>query len=84
MTRPKDLGHAVRRHYAEQAGDGRTRNNEAIGWGRQDGIRALAAQAEADPTLAAMLSLQQKHAIAQIKLTDAHRARQASEGDDAA
>lgn len=84
MTRLRDLSHAISRHYEHQTSDGRTRANKASGWGKQDGVRELAAQAEADPTLAAVLSPQQKHAIAQIKLTDAHRARQASEGDDAA
>jgi hypothetical protein len=85
MTRPESLGHAVHQHYTSQTGDGRTRANQDSRWGSLDNLRALAAQADADPAIAAMLSPQQKHAIGQLKLTDAHRAQQAADnGDDAA
>lgn len=86
MTRPRDIGHAVHQHYTSQADTGRTRNNQASAWGSQDNLRALAAQVEADPTLADALTQQQRHAIARIKLTDANRAKQNNDtiGDDAA
>lgn len=74
---------ATQRHYAGRANDGQRRVNEASGWGRQDAARELAARCDADPTLAATLTPQQRHLIQQIKLTDANRA-QAAEGDDAA
>lgn len=81
MTRPRDIGTAVHLHYTTQTGDGRTRNNQATDWGSKDQVRALAAQVDADPSLADALTPQQKHAIAMVKLTDANRAQQA--GDQA-
>lgn len=83
MTRPASLGHAVHQHYASKTGDGRTRNNQRYDHVTGlDQLRELAAQAEADPLIAAGLSPHQKHQIAQLRLTDAHRARQHA-GDDA-